>query len=246
MDESDDATTDSTRTGNHSEEAPESLRGAGAPQKPEIAGGYVERAKYLGRHFICSPLRITVGWLDRHDGLLTALATGAIAVLTLSLAHDSARQAKISNRQLEAMQGQLDAMKSDQRPWIGLLGIDPLQDANAVMVKIVNGGKSPALNVRASILGGQIGTDTIQFPGKPCGSDCTLAGIEMLPNVPLGRRIPPLNQVPVAASAKIWVVVRVDYSDTDGGRHTTGVCLIRIPPYGDMQSCPGPYSNYAN
>jgi hypothetical protein len=141
---------------------------------------------------------------------------------------------------------QLSGMRDDQRPWVGLHGVDHVQNANAFMVSIINSGKSPAMHVRAVITGGPVGVAPIQVPDKACGSDCTFDDIVMLPNVPIGRRIPPLGEPLALFSAQIWIAIRVDYSDTAGAVHSYRACFIEVPPYGDTKSCPKPNRNYAD
>jgi hypothetical protein len=53
-----------------------------------------------------------VTWLDGHNGLLTALATVAIAALTYFVASSASEQGKTTSKQLIVMQGQLDEMKA--------------------------------------------------------------------------------------------------------------------------------------
>jgi hypothetical protein len=68
---------------------------------------------------LSSRVRRTITWADKHDGVITAFATVAIALLTNSLAADSRRQAETANGQLKIMQRQLDEMRDEQRAWIG-------------------------------------------------------------------------------------------------------------------------------
>ena len=56
--------------------------------------------KWIGR-----PIRITIQWLDSHNGLLTALATIAIAALTYFVAVYANGQLKVLSDQLTEMRG---------------------------------------------------------------------------------------------------------------------------------------------
>ncbi len=141
---------------------------------------------------------------------------------------------------------QLDEMRADQRPWVGLDGIQPIQGANAIYVSITNSGKSPALHTRAIVSGGAIKKFPISIPDRPCDVDCTFTDIVMLPNVPLKRRVPPNGEAQATANDQIWFSVRVDYQDTEGLPHHYRSCLIIIPPYNDTKSCPEPYRDYAD
>ena len=89
-----------------------------------------------------------------------------IALLTLSLSHDSAQQAKTANEQFRIMKGQLGVMEADQRPWLKVevfpgnlwtfLPSDKMQFPTMIFgphFKVTNVGKSPAFNARLDFLG---------------------------------------------------------------------------------------------
>lgn len=95
-------------------------------------------------------------WLNDYNAVITAVATVVIAYLTYSLAVDSARQAEISQGALEAVKGQLDAMRADQRPWVAISSSPELLELKAindfwvdavVQIQIKNSGKTPARRV---------------------------------------------------------------------------------------------------
>jgi hypothetical protein len=122
------------------------------------------------------PIKTAISWLDHHDGIVTAIATVAIAYLTFSLADDSRRQAKTASDQFRIMQGQLDQMTSStastkalaeaakiegnivesaNRAWIDPLFITlklPLPknpgDKLNYVIWYINSGKNPALHLR--------------------------------------------------------------------------------------------------
>ena len=94
----------------------------------DIVEKYNEYTKRNREKFIHTPLRnvakgfqIIVSWLNLHNGLLTAIATAAIAYLTVSISADSKRQAETAVELLSAnqsqqkiMQGQLDEMQKQR------------------------------------------------------------------------------------------------------------------------------------
>jgi hypothetical protein len=128
----------------------------------------------------------------------------------------------------------------------GLNGINPQND-HTYFVVIINGGKSPATNTNVRIFDWAEGDQKLTFPTNPCTNDCNLRGIEMLPNMPLGIRVPPVGSL---REPPIWLVARIDYSDTQGKPHKTGICLVvnAVPPAEarEIRSCPAPGSNYAD
>jgi hypothetical protein len=81
--------------------------------------------------------------------------TRHVGVFTLALVLVGIVSALIFWRQLAVMQGQLDAMATDQRPWVQIkpTSIGPFSFAESLVnfqmtVVFVNTGKSPAINVR--------------------------------------------------------------------------------------------------
>lgn len=92
-----------------------------------------------------------VKWIDAHNGVFTAAATLAIAVLTYFLAHYAYQQGITFTRQLNVMQGQLDEMQAARRPWLtvetsieGPLIFDPAPNV-PIKVTLKNVGPSPAM-----------------------------------------------------------------------------------------------------
>ncbi|MGH6836302.1 MAG: hypothetical protein ACREC9_12315 [Methylocella sp.] len=137
----------------------ENADGASAPQQKGIANRCIENAKKLLRRSIIRPAAWTINWVNSHNGLLTAIATVAIAVWTYFVAQYAADQSKIIRKQLTIMQGQLDAVEADQRPWLKVdIGVkDFIFDANKdvyidLSIKLKNIGKSPAQNIQESFI----------------------------------------------------------------------------------------------
>ena len=116
---------------------------AAAKKKYEVARQYGWKAlQAVGRG-----LAVSLRWIDNHNGLLTAAATVAIAVLTYYVVQFTSEQGKITNRQLAVME-------ADQRPWIktdlsfasDLTYSDNRMDVTFHYV-LKNVGRSPALSV---------------------------------------------------------------------------------------------------
>jgi hypothetical protein len=116
---------------------------AAAKKKYEVARQYGWKVlQAVGRGFAAS-----LRWIDNHNGLLTAAATVAIAVLTYYVVQFTSEQGKITNRQLAVME-------ADQRPWIktdlsfasDLTYSDNRMDVTFHYV-LKNVGRSPALSV---------------------------------------------------------------------------------------------------
>jgi hypothetical protein len=92
-------------------------------------------------------LGASLRWIDVHNGLFTAAATVAIAVLTVYVVHFTSEQGKITNRQLSVME-------ADQRPWIKTeitfasdLTYSDIRMSVTLHYSLKNVGRSPALNV---------------------------------------------------------------------------------------------------
>jgi hypothetical protein len=153
--------------------------------------------------------------------------------------------------QMIAMQRQLGIMQADQRPWVGLNGIDPIADKAdptatlAYVLEVKNGGKSPAMNAKIKIKGAPGDCSQISLPTQPCdGDDCTFDGIMMLPEVPIGARVPKIGEPTIKPGSDVCLILRVDYQDADGASHKTGVCLVQSST--GTRSCKFPNSNYAD
>jgi hypothetical protein len=116
---------------------------AAAKKKYEVARQHGWKALQAVGRGLAAPLR----WIDNHNGLLTAAATVAIAVLTYYVVQFTSEQGKITNRQLAVME-------ADQRPWIktdlsfasDLTYSDNRMDVTFHYV-LKNVGRSPALSV---------------------------------------------------------------------------------------------------
>lgn len=83
----------------------------------EVSKSYGQHAKdiwYVGVRW----LGVAVRWLDGHDGLITAIATVAIAALTWVLAEYASDQGEILNRQFRLAKEQSDAYNTTERAFV--------------------------------------------------------------------------------------------------------------------------------
>ena len=80
---------------------------ANDPKNKTQRGNHIMRALVAVGRWV----KNTFGFLDEHNGSITALATVAIVLLT-------SFYVEYSKRQWEAMQGQLEEMRKDQRAWL--------------------------------------------------------------------------------------------------------------------------------
>lgn len=119
------------------------------PQEASVTEHDIQQGKRLSRYYFFDRAQTVIRWLDSHNGLLTAVATLAIAALTYFLATDSAQQARISEHQLTVMQSQLNEMQIDNRAWISPSGayvIPPFVNGKGIKVSVslINSGRLPA------------------------------------------------------------------------------------------------------
>ena len=111
-----------------------------------------KRPRCFAHKWVVRPTSWVVRWLDQHNGVVTAVATVAIAYLTWSLTSDSRRQAESSDGQLQAIKRQLGVMESDQRPWISnevhsKFDLGPNGIIIALIYPLTNKGRTPAQQV---------------------------------------------------------------------------------------------------
>jgi len=139
---------------------------------------------------------------------------------------------------------QLDEMRNDQRPWIGLDGIVSAGNGTYI-VTIINGGKSPAMKVNVVFDGGAGDCSKFSIPHQICeGDKCSLRNMVLLPLLKYGGRIPRLQDPLVLSGQDVCIIVRADYQDVAGSPHKTGICLIYNSV--SVRSCREPDSNYAD
>jgi hypothetical protein len=146
--------------------------------------------------------------------------------------------------QQHVMQNMLENMQANQRPWVGLNGITPIDQSSAVLFQIINSGHAPAMNMKVKISYHVENGQLLQLPATACTDDCTFRGIQLLPNVPLTVRLPKAEEPLIPEGLPIWYIARVDYDDASGKHHKTGICLIKKDA--DTRACPITNSNYAD
>ena len=155
----------------------------------------------------------------RHfDGLITSIATVFLTVITGVLVWVAYLQWQTS--------------KEDQRPWVGMTAIQPETEnpisRTALYHKIIitNSGKSPAFHVMVGAGEWNKDPHSMTFPTKKCDEDCVGRSIEILPGTGLTFEFPsPDISPPPQVSDIVWVVLRIDYEDSDGAPHKTGLCV---------------------
>jgi hypothetical protein len=187
-----------------------------------------EATKRLGKRLRETAARLTASeWM-------TAILTAAIAAATVW-------NVVVVETSVGIMRGQLIAMKVDQRPWVGISFAD--YPPNPVQLGFKNTGKFPAMNVSIKAFAWQPSSQEASpiLPTDRCTVDCKISGVEMPPEMPFQFIL-----MRPAQDTVVWLVGRVDYEDSAGIQHKTGICLIHFPETHDLRSCPGAGSNYAD
>jgi hypothetical protein len=142
---------------------------------------------------------------------------------------------------------QLGEMQTSDQPSVGISNIVHVSDANAVIATVSNRGKTTAKNARIKIVGGGERDTSPQLPlNKICDEDCNIRGLDMLPGIPVAVRVPPLGKPSVPTGSPLWIARRIDYIEFNGTTHTTAICIVLLPPYGVMKTCPIDGTNYSN
>jgi hypothetical protein len=185
---------------------------------------------------------------------ISSISTFILALGTVVLAFASWRQTGI--------------MEADQRPWIGVVATDLDQRFDFVNVgghfnlEITNSGRSPALNVTITFLKWNTDINTVQFPiGKCNAGECRIENLEIIPGMRFSMLIPESEELPLPKAGDTgYIIARIDYQDSKGTPHVTGVCLkiptkliMLNPPRNGFTSitvftptsCAAPNSNYA-
>lgn len=178
--------------------------------------------------FVCAQ------WLEMHE---SGVDTHDLAVA--------------AGNQAIAMNGQLDQMQLDERPWIKITW-DPnvlhVGSAKMLMLHFTNTGKTPALNPDANVAmkGVKYGEKTFDFGGNlpttdihtgvifpdPKGIDYMISRLKILPFENITVIPPPLDpitepEMDAYNANKMYFVVfaRVTYNDQSGGKHWTQFCI---------------------
>jgi hypothetical protein len=247
---------DATTTGSHTTNTP---HGTGAAS---------EERQRPSRNFLA---RLTVNeWLT----FLVGAGSLIVSALTYKNASDTSdlknavrnltNLAQETKRQADNSLGQLTEMRSEQRPWVGLLAIDNIPTDQEYVSKwgfgykltIVNTGKSPALNVSFNVRPWKQNVDAPEIPHERCTTDCIENQFVLLPGGQKNIRIPFFQELGPKEGETAWIIARIDYQDTDHNWHKTGICVTSILKplaehtrpgvIGTMRSCDVPESNYAD
>jgi hypothetical protein len=183
---------------------------------------------------------------------ITSVSTFILAIGTIVLAVVSCRQVGI--------------MEADQRPWVGadFTGLDQHTDfatSGHFFLDIANSGKSPAFDVTVTLLKWNADINQVQFPIKKCNAgECRIEHLEMLPGLHLGLLIPEIDASPLPKAGDTgFIIARIDYQDSVGTAHVTGICVKIVTAFTANPSRPGnnsiavtstscatPNSNYAS
>lgn len=147
----------------------------------------------------------------------------------------------------KAIKATQDAMRLDQRAWVGMQSIQIAKELNkpiVIRVNVANTGKTPAFKYRGQITAevvpkGQRSipkysrTETynpidVLIPGEPSG-------------LTLGSKSPPLDQTAINAidqgMLEVYVYGRLCYEDAFKQPHWTRFCSRYRPEYGDFEGC---------
>lgn len=188
---------------------------------------------------------------NKLSDVLTAVATLLLAFVTAGLVVISYFQWTTS--------------KNDQRPWVGINSVQSSDslippDSIHMRLNITNSGKSPAINVFVGVEDWRKDFHSIVFPTAKYDTTCRINGMELLPNGGVYIDIPSSNdEIFARIGDTILIVVRIDFDDTDGVPHKTGLCMtytnhltniktVRGLPVvaGTELTCNTPTSNYAD
>lgn len=175
---------------------------------------------------------------EQKAGRRTANATWVIALFAIVTAI-------VGVFQWLAISGQLSEMRRDDRPWIGINAITPLQDGSGVLVVVQNAGKEPAFQANIEITGNVIGVRGAPTNDAPCSNNCTFRNMLLLPGVPLGARVPRTYERQLGPGESLRIIVRADYLDSDGNSHKTGACIDRTSQ-GEEVTCHEAKTNFAD
>ena len=90
---------------------------------------------------------------------------------------------------------QLEEMRAEQRPWVGVFGFNVQGDPDPsnglyYAVQIKNSGKSPAFDVNILAVDPHQSSGTDHIPHFKCLMDCTQSNLELLPDQVQWMRVP--------------------------------------------------------
>jgi hypothetical protein len=144
--------------------------------------------------------------------------------------------------QLSVYRGQLKVARLEHQPNVGLSAIQEIKDSTAVYLSFQNFGKSTAYKTSIGVRSEVPSTAPADLFNGQCINDCRIKDFEMTPGVPVGFRVPRIEQTQIPPGAIQRIIVRIDYWDDEGAPHNLGICVLKSP--NDFGTCPEPGSNY--
>ena len=194
-------------------------------------------------------------------GLWAAALMGLIAIAVSTC--DADRQRGVMIAQSNLMQGQMDEMKAQNRPWvfISVIQNDQAMDTSRpfnILAFIKNTGRGPALHVGACF-----GSDTpnihqqdkagIDALFKELPPDCEKKQQTVLmPDAQFGynvsRHASFMTQTVIddidKGFATFYVIGRITYEDSNGGKYGAAVCALYLPASKSFNACPSGNETY--
>jgi hypothetical protein len=220
--------------------------------------------------------RAILCWLYRsvaagHNVPTTVAFTLLLAGVTLGLVF-FAYAFEESQKTTQALERQIQEMRDEQRPWVGLHSFPqpPLPKFNedyVVQLSFANGGKTPAFKVRAIFTLRPLPAGTHpDIPPEPCAETECGGGELLMPNAPITEKFGlPKDQMTGFAirdvadgRSVLWLVGRIDYEemgrvDNKGIKgampHKTLLCYNidwTRPAIATFRACNLPHSNDAD
>lgn len=177
---------------------------------------------------------------------MTGIATVVIAVLTWFISSDSSGQLKAISTQAETMQRQLDELKAEQRPWVGIYPVivAPLKvgDPFRINIGVMNNGHKPAFNLvtqaNATPLAAGLPPPSEIVGFTPDVYVLQGKGMVLLPGAqvavqPVTLDIAAIDQITFdrlqSGELQYWVTVLAEYADDDQNTHVTTLRAIYFP-----------------
>jgi len=201
-----------------------------------------------------------------------AAFTLLLAGVTLGLVFFAKHAFDESQKTTQALERQIQEMRDEQRPWVGLQSFPqpPLPRFNEdyiVQLSFANGGKTPAFKVRANFTLRPLpmGTNP-DIPAEPCPETECGGGELSIPNTPITRKFGlPKDQMTAftihdvaEGRSMLWLVGRIDYEEMarvnnkgirEATAHKTLLCYNidwTRPALATFRACNLPHSNDAD
>jgi hypothetical protein len=165
VDDTDQAQQEPDQSSGDSRQGTETEQQSKAPKPTHKAKNYKEASKQFALRYVLHPLGKGVEWLDGHNGLVTALSTVAIAVLTYFVA-------VYANGQLGIFRSQLEEMRSTGKQTDDLIAVTK-QSADAAKLA-ANAALTANATTRAQINASLIIQDAPTEPKIKIAPDGTI------------------------------------------------------------------------